>query len=135
MKIRQGFVSNSSSSSFVIAVGKVINTKKFLEEAKKYGLSEWDYELVIFKDKDIVAESFNWSEVSIGSNKLEPGDTVVKIESFGNEGDQSFMEDGDWGDINYDIGWSDIDSPVTKFLDECTSLDHIEISHGAGRNG
>lgn len=48
MKIRNGFVSNSSSSSFIVGFKKVPTTikemqKMLFEHIKKYGLADWEW--------------------------------------------------------------------------------------------
>jgi len=136
MKIRNGFVSNSSSSSFIIAIGKITDKQKFLDEAKKFNLDEWSYELNEYDGNiDQKVESFTCNELSLGKYKgLKAGDIVVKITYFGNEGDSFFMNEYD-NDINYNIDWDDFNNSITKFLDNCKSIENLEISYGAARNG
>ena len=78
MKTRNGFVSNSSSSSFIIAIGKVIDKEKLLSFLKNNNISSYEYN--ICKKTDIFKEdtfywlncnsSRNYSCGAINSNKF-----------------------------------------------------------------
>jgi hypothetical protein len=61
MKTRNGFVSNSSSSSFIVAVAKVINEKKLKEWLKSLNLSNWQEGYCkIVTLKDIIEEEASY---------------------------------------------------------------------------
>ncbi len=131
MKIRKGFVSNSSSSSFIIGVAEVADINKFKKYAKDNNIllengSGSDFALTTWKelrDKDrskwgdteklqddkIIVESFVCSEVSISSKDMKDGTMVVVYAYYGNEGDYAFYDndDSDWSDIDYEKVYED----------------------------
>lgn len=79
MKIRQGFVSNSSSSSFII-INKTNENKTILDFAKQtlYLVSEFnkEYDWYDYKEDDFLASAGN------DYRRLPPGKTII---DFGDE--------------------------------------------------
>jgi hypothetical protein len=68
MKFRNGFVSNSSSSSFIIGLGKVTNLEK-LQEFMAKGHS--DIELNTVKSiKERLESKWHWREVTTADGKI-----------------------------------------------------------------
>lgn len=121
MKIRSGFVSNSSSSSFIIGVG-LVRPGKEQEVVKIYGensveslmdmITEIDHRPrwgvpQVHDDGTITLEAFNSHSVEITSiwDKLkELGLDDVKIVHFNERGDEPEYDD-ETGRYNYD--WYD----------------------------
>ena len=155
MKVRNGFVSNSSSSSFICAVAKIVDKTKAEEWLKSLNLDKYDY--VIQKVKDmfedefavccykksdgtVIVDSFQ-TGVSIKGNELEPEDEILAINIINDEGDSEFSiydEDGDWCDYDYDIELSffpDNQAKAYTGLIEENGFTLIRKTYGAGRNG
>lgn len=153
MKTRQGFVSNSSSSSFIVGVGKIKSLDAFKKWAsenkikldKEYGdisvkstsdILKGSFEFRIADNKIYVEEPTNYGgSVSITFNSS--GDDYYCIVHLGNdEGDCSF--ENEYGDLDYDIS-SDYfvgeQASILEMLSSGELLEDTNYSFGAGRNG
>jgi len=165
MKIRQGFVSNSSSSSFVIGVGKVRNKEKLLKHLKKdFGndLNYWNTP-VVFSTSDII-EAINGREshcsFMLNEGMIDLEKSTITLECFNgikkeihfdftkeeefffveianDEGDGAFQEDPDSYDLNYDIDLSFLPKKQQDLflLDGLGLVEDLDLSFGAERNG
>jgi hypothetical protein len=154
MKIRNGFVSNSSSSSFIVGVAKINDYnefEKYLEnnniklnyEVKVMTLSNIkesnSYDMHVNNDR-IYVDSFQ-TDVSLNIKDCKDEDLFLIVNICNNEGDSYFMTSDDDYDIDYDIDMSFFDIHDSKvydaFYNEESGLDlsKSEVYYGAGRNG
>jgi hypothetical protein len=154
MKTRNGFVSNSSSSSFIIAIGKVIDKEKALSFITSCDILEYYWsisklsdiinqkDLATVNDNEIVVESFEGSSVALNRSSLKEDDEVLVICIANNEGDSGIFDgyigNGEYGEINYDIILSDLPKRQVRLYDglnEENGIINVNKTYGAGRNG
>ncbi len=151
MKIRNGFVSNSSSSSFILAIGKVTDREKLEKFLEKHNINKYNWQILNVKDittksnfyhsvyitsKYITGEGFQGS-VSIDKTLLQSDDNFFFLSIFNDEGDNTFRTDPDGCDLDYSIDLSffnEDQQAVYDYLEE-NGLIHVDKTYGAGRNG
>lgn len=143
MKIRNGFVSNSSSSSFLIAVGKINNRTAFEEYVEKNECvvcvveyhedfdafigSNWRGEVI---DNILSVESFDGSILSI---EMDKDSQYYSYRYIGDEGDGEFSHDYEMR-YNIDASWFD-NTDAFAIMNIPSDVATVEYMYGAGRNG
>lgn len=131
MKIRNDFVTNSSSSSFIICFARIDNEEKARKIIDKYDLEVFDCKGVDEEKNWYGTLGADWCGAEIwGVDKIldaHPDDKYIII-TDSNEG----IEDG-WGDVEYDY-----DFIMNDAIDEITKENgfaDIDVATGEGRNG
>ena len=131
MKIRTDFVTNSSSSSYIICFARIADEEKAKKIIKKHGLRTFDAEGV--KGEMYLGElGADWCGAIIyGANKViasHPNDQYIIIEDW---------LDGTW-DNDADDYIYDYNFEVNGAIDEVTAENgfaDIECAEGEGFNG
>ena len=144
MKIRKGFVSNSSSSSFIFAIGEITNREQLINRFAGFKPFIGDY---IFTKKQLLLDTLYsghkiWHDLSTGGmefdvNQLEDDKEYLLLNERGPDGDSYFMNSYD--DIDYDIDLSDYEPYQRTIYDSIRSEDaglkFIDAKFLAGRDG
>jgi len=141
MKKRLGFVSNSSSSSFIIGIARVTDEKKLRKYINSKGLEDIQISTVedmvkmwsfTAREDKITLESF-MTDVRTHFKSMD--DKIAYYHIVG--GDDSDFWDGDY--YNYDI---DLDFFTTEevecyklFFENNIGIEDGHAMYGAGRNG
>lgn len=148
MKIRSGFVSNSSSSSFICGIAEIKDKKKFNEYIEKHKILLDEYDRFVYKigmehygvhvsqDK-VTAENFETC-ATVDRAKSDSAEYFVVLIS-NDEGDGPFWNE-QWGDYDYDIDmdyFDECDQNVYQmFFDPESGLNQENsVNYGAARNG
>jgi hypothetical protein len=162
MKIRSRFVSNSSSSSFIVGIAKVIDVDKLKTylSAKGFDLDKSNgYECFVttfgeIKDNKrysvkivggtVEVDSFQDSvslKSSLKSSRLKDDDQLFIVNVSNDEGDGAFWDE-EREELDYDIvdlGWFNEQQQAmyNAFADPESGLDTDKsmVTYGAARNG
>lgn len=155
MKTRVGFVSNSSSSSFIVGIGVITDEDKFRKYQEKYKNIVDRYDVIddsarmwsslkSKKDEYVVEEPTNYGgEVTLSKSDYEIdglGKDIAVLCHGNNEGDYAFYDDPDseWPDVDYDIDLDFFPEDQQNAFDEFgkeSGISFVDKTYGAGRNG
>ena len=140
-KIRMGFVTNSSSSSFIICFARIADKEKAQKIIDRY---KDDVDLKIYSGKECLDEMkhrrwSNWLEWDWAGIDATPSEDYINKhidDNFIVIKDYSDIEDPEWGDYDWDE--SDHDSKAIEAIDVITKENgfvDMDCQYGAGRNG
>lgn len=131
MKLRTDFVTNSSSSSYIICFARISDEEKAKAIIDKYNLSVFNV--------DGVNQEKNWcgelgadfcGAIIYGVDEVlinNPDSNFIIIE------DSNDGVEGEWGDVEYDYDFS-MNNAIDEITEENGFAD-IEVSQGEGRDG
>jgi hypothetical protein len=142
MKVRQGFVSNSSSSSFICVIAKVIDPAKletFLDKNKNCFSSHCKQIYLGSEIPDAVRDDvcdFD-DRMYINPSDYQENAQYLVLSEIGDEGDSYFTDDPDGWDLNYDIDFDFFDGFWHDLVDKAeeNGIQIMENTYYAGRNG
>jgi hypothetical protein len=147
MKTRAGFVSNSSSSSFMIGIGLVVDQKKLDKYIKKYQ-GKHNARIHVFTADDVddwyasiqgehaVLDGFDGSRVRVNLHD-KPDAKIVTLFVCDDEGDYAFWDESG-EEMNYDIDldfFSKEQQELYLAFGDNSGIQKAETQYGAGRNG
>ena len=152
MKKRYGFVSNSSSSSFIIGYGTVKDKNALNEYMKKHGIKfDYDLELFNYETSNHLCESIdgeptitlwggNDTDLSVPKNMINEDLLTVCIHN--DEGDGAFCtydHNGDFIDLDYDDAfeesfYSEEQQAIMNIFNQ-SFIENGFVQIGAERNG
>jgi len=141
MKIRNGFVSNSSSSSFIIGIARVSDEEKLNKYIKDNNISNvdivdldyikkaWDLNI---RNNSILLESFM---TDVTTKMISDEDKFIILDYIG--GDDSDFWNGDNYDYDIDLNFFDYDivAAYNLFNEKNIGIVDADSTYGAGRNG
>lgn len=148
MKTRRGFVSNSSSSSFIVGIAEIIDKAKFDEyiEKNEIVLGEYGDRVIIYEDSKrwdvkkhndkLIVENF---ETLVSTERKKLGTMFFVTNISNDEGDGPFWNEGTCDmDYNIDIDFfSDDQRKIYEMFSDTNSglnMDN-QVTFGAARNG
>lgn len=131
MKIRIDYVTNSSSSSYIICFARIANEEKAKKIIDKYDLDVFDADGVD-EEKNWLGElGASWCGATIwGVDKVlaaHPDDKYIIIE------DKNDADYNDWGEPIYDDSFY-MDEAIAEIIEENGFAD-IDSAYGEGRDG
>lgn len=131
MKFRTDFVTNSSSSSFIICFARIENMEKAKPILERYNIDVLDMDGVNFQRRYTGVLGAEWCNAIIYSVddtlKRHPDGKYIIIEDYN---DADYDDDGD-PIYYYDF---DSDDAIRAIVEENGFAD-VEISEGEGRDG
>ena len=136
MKIRNDFVTNSSSSSYIICFARIADEEKAKAIIEKHNLDVFDVEGVD-EEKNWCGElGADWCGAVIWNAdailEAHPNDKYIIIEDS-NDAIEYWDEEEDYYYIGYDYDYA-MNDAIEEITEE-NGFANIEIAEGEGRNG
>lgn len=138
MKIRNGFVTNSSSSSFICCFARIADEEKAKKILEKY---EYDIDVYTAEEALEAIDRRGWSgwlDCDWAGVYMTPSKEYIKEHMNSrfvvSEHCEEIWEDED-GEADYDVDYSDFDTTVIDQITEENGFADIECQCGAGRDG
>jgi uncharacterized phage-like protein YoqJ len=135
MKIRVDYVTNSSSSSYIICFARIADEEKAKEIIDKHNIA-------ILSEQDVRHEmrwgelGADWAGACIWNAdrilKAHPDDKYIILEDY-NDAYEGWDEETDSYYIDYDYNF-EVDDAIEDITEE-NGFANIEIAEGEGRNG
>ena len=138
MKVRLGFVTNSSSSSFLVCFARVADKNKAANVLDKY-----KNKIEVYTGEQVLEEIntsrwrkwLEWDYAGIDATPSKEyvvehiDDTFIVIEDY-----NDLYEDED-GYADYDVYYEDFNTEAVDNITEENGFADIDVQYGAGRNG
>lgn len=140
MKIRQDYVTNSSSSSFIICFARIENEEKAKSVLEKHNgrISVYSGEEVLHHVKRGRNSWSNWLEYDWAGIDVTPSEDYIMqhLDSryvVTRDYDDLYADED--GEVDYDVCYEDFDTSVIDDITEENGFTDINCDFGAGYNG
>ncbi len=153
MKVRNGFVSNSSSSSFILGYGVVKDEQKLQKYLKdnKIEVSEvidmdnnYNADVKLFHEyslweEDLYLNGGNCTDLKIPEKYVNSENKILVVQILNNEGDSTFYNETrdelDYDKSDYIDFYSTKQQQIIELLKDESIFENPELRFGAERNG